>query len=58
MDKCPKCGRWMLGFDPVKGVVHCYNCDYEEKVNIEEYLEKNDLMPKLLKSLELNGYET
>jgi hypothetical protein len=57
MEKCPKCGQWTLSFNPIKKNVYCYNCSYEEKVDYDKYREKNDLMPKLLKSLELNGYK-
>ena len=58
MEKCPKCGHWTLSFSLVKRNAFCYNCNYEEKIDYEKYREKNDLMPKLLKSLELNGYKT
>jgi len=57
MEKCPKCEHWTLSFNPFKGTVYCYKCEYEKKVNIEEHLEKHDLMPKLSKSLALNGYK-
>lgn len=58
MEKCPKCDHWTLSFNPFKELIHCFNCGYEEKVDIEEHLKKNDLMPKLSKSLVLNGYKT
>lgn len=58
MEQCPKCKHWTLSFDLFKGIVHCYNCNYEEKVDVEKYLEKNDLMPKLSKSLVLNARST
>jgi len=57
MEKCPNCGHWTLTFNPTKRIVFCHHCNYEEKVNIEKYRETNDLMPKLSKSLELNGYK-
>lgn len=57
MERCPKCGKWALSFNPYKGIVSCYSCNYEENVNVERYLKENDQMPKLSKSLELNGYK-
>ena len=53
MDKCPKCGHWSLSFNSIQGNVVCFNCKHEQTVNVKEYQEKNDLMPKLLQSLEL-----
>lgn len=58
MDKCPKCEHWTLSFNPFKGVVQCHNCNYKKNVDTEKHLEKYDLMPKLSKSLSLNGYTT
>jgi len=57
MERCPSCGKWALSFDPFRGIVSCYNCNYEKKVSVEKYLQKNDLLPKLTKSLVLNGYK-
>lgn len=53
MDKCPKCGHYTLNFNPIQGNLFCHHCNYEEKIDVKKYREKNDLMPKLLKSLEL-----
>jgi uncharacterized Zn finger protein (UPF0148 family) len=55
MEKCPHCGHWTLSLNLIQGKAICYTCHYEEKIDDEKYREKNDLMPKLLKSLELNG---
>jgi len=55
MEKCPRCGHWTLSFNPIQKNALCYNCSYEEKIDDKKYRENNDLMPKLLKSLELNG---
>ena len=51
MEKCPRCGHWTLSFNLIQKNAFCYNCNYEEKIDDKKYREKNDLMPKLLKSL-------
>jgi len=58
MQKCPKCGNWTLKFDPMRQTLACYKpgCDYEEPVKIDEYFAEHDMLPKLAKSLELNGH--
>jgi hypothetical protein len=47
-------------FDPIRGTLSCYrsSCDYEEHVDVSEYLYEHDVLPKLAKSLELNGYKS
>lgn len=56
MEKCPKCKHWTLSFDLIEGTVECCYCKYQKHVGTEVYFEKFDAMPKLTKSLELNGY--
>lgn len=58
MDKCPECGRWSLSFELFQKKVRCYNCGYEKEVDVKKYLEQNDLMPKLSKSLVLESTAT
>jgi len=54
MEKCPRCGKWMLSYSHIpKPEVRCFNCSYEEKISEEEYRAVMDLLPKLTKSLEL-----
>jgi len=58
MEKCPKCGRWTLALDIRRNVLSCHNieCNYESPVDVDEYLENHNVLPKLAISLKLNGY--
>jgi len=58
MEKCPKCGRWTLALNIRRKVLSCHNveCGYEEIVNVDEYLDNHNILPKLVASLKLNGY--
>jgi hypothetical protein len=58
MDKCPRCGRWTLALDIRRKTVSCHDieCNYEKPVNVDEYLENHNVLPKLVASLKLNGY--
>jgi hypothetical protein len=58
MDKCPKCKQWTLELSISESALKCYNmeCDYENHVNVDEYLEKHNALPLLARSLTLNGY--
>jgi hypothetical protein len=56
MEECPRCKHLTLSFDLVDSKVSCCRCHYEKSVASEVYFEKFDAMPKLMKSLELNGY--
>lgn len=60
MEKCPKCGRWTLALDIRRKVLSCHDieCNYESSVNIDEYLDNHNVLPKLVASLKLNGYST
>lgn len=60
MEKCPKCGHWTLKFDMIREIVVCYRpeCNYEQPVDVNKYLHEHDVLPKLAKSLELNGYKS
>lgn len=55
MEECPKCKHWTLSFDLIEGTVSCCYCHYQKYVETEVYFEKYDALPKLAKSLELNG---
>ena len=57
MEKCPKCGYWTLALNVRRGVLACrrVSCKYEEPVDVVKYLEKNNVLPKLVESLKLNG---
>ena len=57
LEKCPKCKHWALSFDPIDGTITCHKCSYHKAVDVDIYSEKLDMMPKLSKSLELNGYK-
>ena len=60
MEKCPKCGQWTLALNIRRKVLSCHSteCGYEETVNVDEYLENHNVLPKLVASLKLNGYES
>jgi acetyl-CoA carboxylase beta subunit len=55
MEKCPNCGHWTFDFSPTQSKAVCFTCSHTEQVDSKKYQEINDLMPKLIKSLELNG---
>lgn len=59
MEKCPKCGYWTLKFDMIREIVVCCRpeCNYEQPVDVNKYLCEHDVLPKLAKSLELNGHK-
>jgi len=60
MEKCPKCGEWALALNTRLGVLECHHsgCNYVEKINVELYLEKTNMLPKLVGSLKVNGNTT
>ena len=57
MEKCPKCGHWSLELDLVNKVLKCYwpNCGYQKSINVNKYLEKNNMLPKLAKSINITN---
>lgn len=57
MEKCPKCGHWTLAINVRREVLVCrrISCKYELPVNVDQYLEKNNVLPKLVESLKLEG---
>jgi len=57
MKKCPKCGQWTVALNISRSVLECrrIDCDYKETVNVNEYLEKTNVLPKLAESLKMNG---
>jgi len=59
MEKCPKCGRWTVELDLVRGALIChrFECDYEKHVDVDKYISQHDVLPILAKSLPLNGYK-
>lgn len=57
MEKCPRCGHWTLALNSRRGVLTCrrVSCKHEELVNVDKYLEKSNVLPRLAESLKLNG---
>ena len=58
MEKCPKCGVWRYDIDTFRKEMRCYVCGYVKKlttVEVERWLDKNDMLPKLTESLRLRG---
>jgi hypothetical protein len=57
VEKCPKCGEWALVLDTRLGVLECRHtgCNYIEKIDVERYLEKTNMLPKLVGALKING---
>jgi len=57
VEKCPKCGHWTLALNIRREALLCHriDCNYEEPVDVEKYLDKNNVLPKLAESLKLNG---
>jgi hypothetical protein len=55
MDRCPKCGKYFLSFNPIAKEVICFNtgCNYREKDSTGRYERENDLLPKLSESIKL-----
>jgi len=58
MEKCPKCGKYFLSYSLIDREKVCLNesCNYREPCSREEYIAKNDLFPKLVRSIELRGF--
>ena len=50
MEQCPKCGEWLLSYDPRREMKKCYsrNCDYEEYYCKQKYYIENDVTWKLI----------
>ena len=57
MEKCPKCGEWTVALNSRRELLVCRNihCDYEKSVNVTQYLRSNNILPKLVESLSMNG---
>ena len=58
MEKCPKCGKWLLAFFQFRKELRCYNkeCNYVKKLTkeeVEKWLDDHDVLPKLAESLRL-----
>lgn len=60
MKECPKCHRWTLELSISERALKCYNvdCGYvnNKPIDVDEYLDKNNALHYLVKSLTLNGY--
>jgi DNA-directed RNA polymerase subunit M/transcription elongation factor TFIIS len=57
LKKCPKCGNWTFALNSRREVMTCrrVSCKYEEPISVNTYLEKNNVLPKLVETLKLNG---
>lgn len=57
LEKCPKCGNWSFALNARRGTLTCrrVSCKYEEPVSVDKYLEKNNVLPRLVETLKLNG---
>jgi len=55
MDECPKCGKWLLAYYPSREEYECFNCHFKKKESYKKYIKKNNILPKLAKSLDLRG---
>ena len=53
MDKCPKCGKWLVEYDFQSNKKHCYSngCDYKEYYCPEKWLLEHDCLHDCLSSL-------
>jgi len=60
VEKCPKCGHWTVDLNVRRGTLMCHRneCDYEASVDVSQYLDKNNVLPRLEKTLKLNGYKS
>ena len=47
MDQCPKCGRWVLYYDPRSETIKCSNCEYEEYMKHKDFVEKKNVINDL-----------
>jgi hypothetical protein len=55
MEKCPKCGQWTLALNTQQGVMACrrVECQFEQKIDVNQYLIADNILPKLSMSLRL-----
>jgi acetyl-CoA carboxylase beta subunit len=56
MEKCPKCGQWTFALNTQREVMSCRRgeCQFEKRVNVNQYLMDDNILPKLAQSLKLN----
>jgi len=59
MEKCPKCGHWTLELSFNEKLLKCYmiGCDYQKTIDVDSYLQQQNVLPLLIESLRLNGYQ-
>jgi uncharacterized protein (UPF0212 family) len=55
MERCPKCGQWTFALNTQRSVMTCRlaECNFEKTVNAEEYLIKDNALPKLILSIKV-----
>lgn len=56
MEKCPKCGQWTFALNTQRGVMSCrrVECQFEQNIDVNQYLIDDNILPKLTLSLRLN----
>lgn len=49
MEKCPKCGKWMLSYWAVREQNECQGCGYTEHESYNHYLKRTDVSEALFR---------